>query len=972
MSLNLGVMSAAVTLDDVEYRQKLSGMTGEAESTFKKIAGLAVAYLSGRALWGFANNAMAEFSKLEEGNNKLKYTFTDLRSEAAKTAQQISEIYHLAPQTATNAIADIGDMLTGFGFNQADALNFARQITERGIDVASFKGLDQTDTIQRMTAALTGETDSLKMMGVVIRQDTEDFRNKVLAIQEATGATEAQAKAQAILTQMMEQTKNAAGDYLRPDAPRTYAQEMTDLREAVKTFKMEIGTQLQPIAQDAVVRAREMLEWYNQLDPAFRSTLNSATALAAGFALLAKTGGLAKANIAMSSVNMFSGVKKQAEINLVAATENLKRAEYAKTDAYLEARAAAQSVRIARLAVQEQKAAVATAQIKIANAEKAENIADLAAGKKQLATATQALTKAQHVESHATQQLAVKHALARTANMQHAVAAKACAVANATNAAASTAAGRAQVVLAAGLTKARAAVTAFSAALGPIGWALMALSGVYLGVQYLTTQYRNQLEGEIAASEKAAQAANELAAAHSRARASDNSAMDRLQELSRYEKLNNSEKQEAEKLLKQLTDRYGDLGISIDKVTGKLKISTEALAEMNEQQAREYELDLTRKMQKLTWNIAAEQNGLRNELGTYWTNLLGGAWQLFTLGQGENILGENQNVLDDAMVLETTGKKIAALEKLEAQLTSANERDKASRVGELIKKLKEYQVLEKQQLEFQKTRKLNDPENRNGTSQNISEKTRKAQDSLAELEWDTRFNEADATAKARMLSEKIDGIFKRQSGKYRTLDEFKSADRNAMTEQELKDLQEIVQLEEQRRRLREQSAEAFSDERERYEQMLRDREERRDAQAIEKQLRDARKSGDQAAVDAIMQQQLEKAQRAVRELQRQYEKAVRDAEADGIMTDEERKNLSRIWSDMQREMSDEDRWRREMERAGEEDHSTQRTIGGFSAEVLNAMLGGAGKPVEETAKNTRKMVELLKEKTKREIVELGA
>ena len=38
-------------------------------------------------------------------------------------------------------------------FGQSDALNFARQIIERGIDVASFKGLDQTDTIQRMTAA---------------------------------------------------------------------------------------------------------------------------------------------------------------------------------------------------------------------------------------------------------------------------------------------------------------------------------------------------------------------------------------------------------------------------------------------------------------------------------------------------------------------------------------------------------------------------------------------------------------------------------------------------------------------------------------------------------------------------------------------------------------------------------------------------------------------------------------------------
>lgn len=116
--------------------------------------------------------------------------------------------------------------------------------------MASFKGLDQTDVIRRMTAALTGETESLKAMGVVIRQGSDEFNHQLKSIMETTGATETMAKAQVILQDIIRQTANAEGDYLHPNAPRTYAQEISDLREAVKQFKTEIGTWAQPFTQE--------------------------------------------------------------------------------------------------------------------------------------------------------------------------------------------------------------------------------------------------------------------------------------------------------------------------------------------------------------------------------------------------------------------------------------------------------------------------------------------------------------------------------------------------------------------------------------------------------------------------------------------------------------------------------------------------------------------------------------------------
>ena len=75
MGLNLGVMSAAVTLDVSQYRRNLSGLENESDKSFQRIAKAATGYLTVRSLFGFASGAMAEFSKLEEGTISLNTRF---------------------------------------------------------------------------------------------------------------------------------------------------------------------------------------------------------------------------------------------------------------------------------------------------------------------------------------------------------------------------------------------------------------------------------------------------------------------------------------------------------------------------------------------------------------------------------------------------------------------------------------------------------------------------------------------------------------------------------------------------------------------------------------------------------------------------------------------------------------------------------------------------------------------------------
>ena len=68
-----------------------------------------------------------------------------------------------------------------------------------------------------------------------------------------------------------------------------------------------------------------------------------------------------------------------------------------------------------------------------------------------------------------------------------------------------------------------------------------------------------------------------------------------LAELSEKETLNNGEMEEANRLIKTLTEKYGDLGISIDATTGKIVGMTSATKKMSEAQKAVLQAALARK-----------------------------------------------------------------------------------------------------------------------------------------------------------------------------------------------------------------------------------------------------------------------------------------------------------------------------------------------------------------------------------------
>jgi len=93
-----------------------------------------------------------------------------------------------------------------------------------------------------LTKAILGETESAKSLGIVIRQNTKEFRNEVAQLQKSKGLTEQQAKALVILDQAYTQSAKAVGDYER--TKDSLANTERRLNEEFKEFQEDIGGQL--------------------------------------------------------------------------------------------------------------------------------------------------------------------------------------------------------------------------------------------------------------------------------------------------------------------------------------------------------------------------------------------------------------------------------------------------------------------------------------------------------------------------------------------------------------------------------------------------------------------------------------------------------------------------------------------------------------------------------------------------------
>lgn len=309
--------------------KKLGDFEKRAEKARKRVEHLAKA---GDKLKGFGNKltlgltlpivaagaASIKFaSDMEETLNKVDVSFGKSSEAVKQWAKSSITTMGLAQQSALDSAALFGDMATGMGLSQEKASEMAMNLTQLGADLASFKNISNEVAKTSLKAIFTGETESLKNLGVVMTQtNLEQFAYSKGIRKKMKDMTEAE-KIQLRYNYVMEQTKNAQGDFVRTGGGA--ANQMRMFQEQMKELGVLFGQVILPAFTKLIAKLNNMLKVFNKMTPGQRKFIVVMAGIIALIGpLVAGIGTVITALTGLSVVAATFGISMGAAIGIVA------------------------------------------------------------------------------------------------------------------------------------------------------------------------------------------------------------------------------------------------------------------------------------------------------------------------------------------------------------------------------------------------------------------------------------------------------------------------------------------------------------------------------------------------------------------------------------------------------------------------------------------------------------------------------
>lgn len=213
-----------------------------------------------------AGGAMVKMaSDMDETLNKVDVSFGKNSQTVKDWAKTSIKSMGLSQQSALDSAALYGDMATGMGLSQKKASQMAMSLTQLGADLASFKNISNDMAQTALKSIFTGETESLKNLGVVMTEtNLKQFAMSKGIRKNIKNMTE-QEKIQLRYNYVMEKTKNAHGDFIRTGGGAS--NQMRMFQENLKELGATFGQYILPYFTKAVIKLNEMLVKFNELSP---------------------------------------------------------------------------------------------------------------------------------------------------------------------------------------------------------------------------------------------------------------------------------------------------------------------------------------------------------------------------------------------------------------------------------------------------------------------------------------------------------------------------------------------------------------------------------------------------------------------------------------------------------------------------------------------------------------------------------
>lgn len=170
MADSVGQIGLDLVVNKNNFESQMNGIQGLAAKAGKALA----AAFAVKKIIDFGRSAVQLGSDLTEVQNVVDVTFPRMSKQVDDFAKNAAQSFGLSETMAKKFTGTFGAMAKAFGFSEGAAYDMSTTLTGLAGDVASFYNLSQDEAYTKLKSVFTGETETLKDLGIVMTQNALD------------------------------------------------------------------------------------------------------------------------------------------------------------------------------------------------------------------------------------------------------------------------------------------------------------------------------------------------------------------------------------------------------------------------------------------------------------------------------------------------------------------------------------------------------------------------------------------------------------------------------------------------------------------------------------------------------------------------------------------------------------------------------------------------------------------------------
>lgn len=255
-----------VTAANEKQRKSYLSLSNQMNGFMRNMAKL----VSLKAIAEYLGNAVAKFNDFYEATNLFGVSMKGLTGEADNFIQKMQTLLGIDPTEAMNNMATIQGLTTSFGLASEKAYILSKNLTQLGYDLSSLKNIPVKEAFAKLQAAISGELEPIRRLGVDI--SNARLQQELYALGITTSISKLSQADKSILRYIaiMKQTGDAQDDLARTlNSPanqiRILQAQLSELARAVGSVLYPALKSILPPLIAAVELVKEFVQWIAKL-----------------------------------------------------------------------------------------------------------------------------------------------------------------------------------------------------------------------------------------------------------------------------------------------------------------------------------------------------------------------------------------------------------------------------------------------------------------------------------------------------------------------------------------------------------------------------------------------------------------------------------------------------------------------------------------------------------------------------------